>query len=147
MQNIWLMLVLFTPIIAGNHHLYPWSRPEQLADNAHLQMVAHTYLRESLWLVRAGLYFAFFIAFVWLLMRISRRQDQPPEVFFDRKLRVISAQGAVIYLFVTLFPYTDWLMSLTPGMVLNDLWPDLQFRAGIGSYQLRCCDRRAARQI
>jgi hypothetical protein len=126
MQNIWLMLVLFTPIIAGIHHLYPWSRPEQLADNAHLQMVAHTYLRESLWLVRAGLYFAFFIAFVWLLMRISRRQDQPPEVFFDRNLRVISAQGAVIYLFVTLFLYTDWLMSLTPewfsliyGLIFN----------------------------
>lgn len=126
MQNIWLMLLLFAPIVAGIHQLYPWSRKEELAESEHLRMIAHGYLRIDFWLVRAGLYFLFFISFVWLFMRISRRQDQPPEVFFDRTLRVISSQGAVIYLFVTLFLYTDWLMSLTPewtsmiyGLIFN----------------------------
>ncbi len=130
MQNIWLMLLLFIPIIAGIHQLYPWSHPEELAESAHLRMIAHGYLRESFWLIRAGLYFIFFISFVWLLMRISRRQDQPPERFYDRQLQVISSQGVVIYLFVTLFLYTDWLMSLTPEW--SSMIYGLIFNAGHG---------------
>ena len=114
MQNIWLMLLLFAPIIIGVHRLYPWSRPEEVAASAHLQQLASHYLRLSFWLVRAGLYFIFFISIIWALMRISRSQDQPPEVFYDRRLRAICGQGAVVYLFATLFLYTDWLMSLTP---------------------------------
>src|SRR5579871_985124 len=130
MQNIWLMLLLFVPIVVGIHHLYPWARSEDLAESAHLRVISHGYLRESFWLIRAGLYFVFFISFVWMLMRISRRQDQPPEVFYDRKLRAISAQGAVIFLFATLFLYTDWLMSLTPEW--SSMIYGLIFNAGEG---------------
>jgi hypothetical protein len=126
MQNIWLMLLLFAPIIIGVHRLYPWSRPEELAASAHLRQIANHYLRLSFWLARAGLYFAAFIALVWALMRISRTQDGPPEVFYDRRLRAICGQGCVVYLFATLFLYTDWLMSLTPewtsmiyGLIFN----------------------------
>lgn len=115
MQNIWLMLLLFAPIIIGVHRLYPWSRPEELAASAHLRDIAHVYLRLSWWLVRAGVYFAIWIWLVWMLMRISRRQDCAPEVPMDTVLRTISGPGEVIYVFATLFLYTDWLMSLTPN--------------------------------
>jgi hypothetical protein len=130
MQNIWLMLLLFAPIIIGVHRLYPWSRPEELAASAHLRQIASHYLRLSFWLVRAGLYFAAFISLVWALMRISRTQDRPPEVFCDRRLRAICGQGAVVYLFATLFLYTDWLMSLTPEW--SSMIYALIFNAGQG---------------
>lgn len=125
MQNIWLMVPLFLPIVIGVHRLYPWSRPEDLA-TAHLRDLAHVYLRLSWWLVRAGVYFGIWIWLVWMLMRISKRQDREPEAPMDRALRTISGPGAVIYVFATLFLYTDWLMSLTPdwysmiyGLIFN----------------------------
>ena len=126
MQNIWLMLLLFAPIIIGVHRLYPWSRAEELAVNPHVRDIAHVYLRLSWWLVRAGVYFGILIYLVWMLMRISRRQDREPEVPMDTALRTISGPGAVIYVFATLFLYTDWMMSLTPdwysmiyGLIFN----------------------------
>ena len=126
MQNIWLMLILFAPIVIGVHRLYPWTRPEELAGNKHLQMIAHQYLRLGLWLPRAGLYFLVWIALVWTLMAFSRRQDREPEIPLGPALRAISGPGEVVYLFATLFLYTDWLMSLTPdwysmiyGLIFN----------------------------
>jgi hypothetical protein len=130
MQNIWLMLGLFAPIIIGVHRMYPWSRPEVLAQDEHLQLVAHQYLRLSLWLPRAALYFIVFCSLVWALMRISRLQDRPPEVIWDRTLRIISGPGVVVYLFMTLFLYTDWLMSLTPNWI--SMIYGLIFNAGQG---------------
>ena len=64
MQNIWLMLILFAPIIIGVHRLYPWSRPEELAGSEHLRFIAHQYLRLGLWIPRAALYFIAFIALI-----------------------------------------------------------------------------------
>ncbi len=130
MQNIWLMLPLFAPIVIGIHRLYPWSRPEELASSAHLRLIAHQYLRLSLWLFRAGLYFIVWIVLVWVLIRISRRQDRAPAEVFDRTLRSISGPGEVVYMLLTLFLYTDWLMSLTPDWI--SLIYGLIFNAGHG---------------
>jgi hypothetical protein len=126
MQNIWLMLPLFVPIIIGAHRLYPWTRPEELAASAHLRDVAHVYLNLGWWLIRATVYFGIWIYLVWILMRISKRQDRAPEVPMDTVLRTISGPGEVLYVFATLFLYTDWMMSLTPdwysmiyGLIFN----------------------------
>ncbi|MFB3916868.1 MAG: hypothetical protein ACE14M_09065 [Terriglobales bacterium] len=113
-RNIWLMLVLFAPIIIGVHRLYPWSRPDVLAESEHLQKIASQYLRLGLWLPRAALYFLVWISLVWILDRISRRQDRDPQFQPDRLLRQISGPGEVVYMLMTLFLYTDWLMSLDP---------------------------------
>lgn len=125
MQNIWLMVPLFLPIILGVHELYPWSRPQEVAGSAHLQKIAHQYLRMGLWLPRAAIYFLAFIGLVMVLMAISRRQDREPANPVGR-LQAICGPGAVVYLFLTLFLYTDWLMSITPewfsmiyGLIFN----------------------------
>ncbi len=114
MQNIWLMIPLFAPIIIGLHHLYPWSRPEVVAASTHLQRIAQEYLRLPLWLFRAALYFIIFTALVSTLMAFSRRQDRKPEVSMVNALQAVSGPGAVVYLFACLFLYTDWIMSITP---------------------------------
>jgi len=126
MQNIWLLVPLFIPIVIGIRRLYPWTRPEVVAASPHLQMIAHQYLRISLWLPRAGLYFVVWILLVGTLMTFSRRQDREPEANLAPALRAISGPGAVIYLFLTLFLYVDWVMSLTPdwfsmiyGLIFN----------------------------
>jgi len=130
MQNIWLMLFLFVPIIIGVHQLYPWSRPEELAGSEHLRFIAHQYLRLGLWIPRAALYFIAFIALNWVLLAISRRQDREPEAQVGPTLRAISGPGEVVYLFITLFLYTDWIMSITPDWV--SMIYGLIFNAGHG---------------
>jgi hypothetical protein len=126
MQNIWLMLPLFAPIIIGAHHLYPWTRPEEVASSAHMRDIAQNYLNLGWWLIRAAVYFGIWIYLIWMLMRISKRQDREPSVPMDSVLRTISGPGEVLYVFATLFLYTDWLMSLTPdwysmiyGLIFN----------------------------
>lgn len=130
MQNIWLMLFLFAPIIIGVRQLYPWSRPEELASSEHLRFIAHQYLRLGLWIPRAALYFIVFIALNWVLLAISRRQDREPEAQVGPTLRAISGPGEVVYLFVTLFLYTDWIMSITPDWM--SMIYGLIFNAGHG---------------
>ena len=130
MQNIWLMLILFAPILIGVHRLYPWSRPEELAGSEHLRFIAHQYLRLGLCIPRAALYFIAFIALNWVLLAISRRQDREPEAQVGPTLRAISGPGEVVYLFLTLFLYTDWIMSITPDWV--SMIYGLIFNAGHG---------------
>lgn len=126
MQNIWLLMLLFVPIIVGVPRLYPWAHPEELVRDDHMKMVVHQYLRFGLWLPRAALYFIAFGALVWILMVISRRQDREPRLHLEPTLNAICGPGAVVYLFLTLFLYTDWAMSLTPdwfsmiyGLIFN----------------------------
>lgn len=130
MQNIWLIIFLFAPIIIGVHRLYPWSRPEELAASDHLRFIAHQYLRLALWLPRAAIYFIAFAALVWILMVISRRQDREPKAHLGPTLNAICGPGLVVYFFITLFLYTDWLMSLTPDWI--SMIYGLIFNAGHG---------------
>ena len=58
-----LMLLLFLPIIAGAHWLYPWTHAEEIAKHPALVEKARLYLNLQFFVVRAAIYFA-----IWLLL-------------------------------------------------------------------------------
>ncbi|HYG99985.1 MAG TPA: hypothetical protein VD837_12700 [Terriglobales bacterium] len=109
-----LMIVLFIPILVGLRHLYPWARPELVAVDEHLQHIGHSYLRPSLFIVRAVIYFAIWSLLIYWLNKISDRQDRPPLESFDVRLRRISGPGEVLYAFTITFAAVDWVMSIDP---------------------------------
>jgi hypothetical protein len=109
-----LMVVLFIPILIGLRHLYPWSRPEVVASDPNVARLARFYFSLPVFIARAVIYFGVWYLLAQRLNRISDRQDQPPEVVFDAKLRAISGIGFVIYAFSITLAVIDWAMSVDP---------------------------------
>jgi len=112
-KTLWLMVLLFLPLIIGLPHLYPWANPEIVAADPLLQGKS-PYLNIPFFILRAILYFAIWIVLMALLTRWSRQ----PEVFTDpvlrRRFQRVSAFGLILYFLTMTFASVDWLMALQP---------------------------------
>ena len=108
-----LLAALFLPLLFGLRHLYVWARRDEVARDEHLRHIA-PYLNEPFFLARAGAYFALWIAIAWLLER-SSRPERLAVPAGERRLRLLSAPGLVIYGLTATFASIDWVMSLEPG--------------------------------
>jgi hypothetical protein len=108
-----MMAVLFLPILAGLHQLYPWARPADathsgiLPDKAHFQKIAG-------FVGRAVVYFVVWITMAVHLRKWSLQQDQTTDVTPTRQARTLSGPGVVIYALTVTFASIDWVMSLEP---------------------------------
>jgi hypothetical protein len=114
-QVIPLFVVLFLPIVLGRHHLFPWVDPHGLEGEL-LHAVEHKvkYLNVPFFLVRAVIYFVFWIGVAHLLRAWSVRQDSAGGIALTRWQRRLGA-GALPFLALTLtFAAFDWLMSIDP---------------------------------
>lgn len=107
------LAVLFVPLAFGIHSLYEWSHEEAVAAKP---LIAHKvgYLNSGDWLVRAGVYFAVWLALAYLLNRWSARQDRDPSPALVKRMRVLAAPGLVLYVVTITFASMDWIMSLDP---------------------------------
>ncbi len=114
MRTLPMMIVLFVVLLIGIHRLYPWSRADVLATDPDVRRIAAQYLSPGFFIFRAVLYFIAWSALVVALGKISDRQDRPPEVNFDVRLRRISGPGLVLYGFTITLASVDWVMSLDP---------------------------------
>lgn len=108
-----LVAVLFVPIAFGLRHLYIWSVTGTVASDAVLQQKS-AYLNTAFFLTRAAFYFVIWIAFAYLLNRWSAEQDQRPSGADDRRFRLLSGPGLVVYGLTVTFASVDWIMSLDP---------------------------------
>ncbi len=111
-KTILLMLILFLPVIAGMKGLYPWMRPEHLAEDAQRKL---GYLNPSFFMGRALLYFVIWTVMAYALSRWSRRQDETGNNRYTVLLRRLSAPGLVVYVMTATLAATDWVMSLEPN--------------------------------
>jgi hypothetical protein len=114
-RNIWLVLLMFIPIVLGMKTLYAeWLDPEQLKANP-LTSWQSNYLTHGGFLLRAVLYFAVWFSLMWIFNRWSREQDVNRE---DRALRrrfkLFSGPGIILYVLAMSFAAIDWVMSLSP---------------------------------
>jgi hypothetical protein len=110
-----LMAVLFIPIALKMTTLYSWARPEALHDEG-IQTKA-LYLNPKFFVLRAVLYFVIWGIFIFLLNKWSREQDTQPTQLpgpLDRRSRVLSGPGLVVYVLTITFMSVDWVMSLDP---------------------------------
>jgi hypothetical protein len=111
-----LVTLFFLPIaLFGLHPLYHWTHAEAVAADPVLQW-KQPYLNVPFFLVRAAIYFAIWNGLAIVLTRWSREQDaeglQPPGA--ERRFRVVSAPGLLVYALTITFASVDWVMSLDP---------------------------------
>jgi hypothetical protein len=113
-----LMAVLFVPIVLNMDRLYPWVNPDP--NDESMQHVLHlkgAYLNEGFFVIRALLYFVIWFALAFFLNKWSREQDERPAELpgpLDRRSRVLSGPGLVLYVATITFMSVDWVMSLDP---------------------------------
>jgi hypothetical protein len=115
-----LVVVLVIPIFLGADLLYPWMHPERIAREEVRQVVLHkrAYLNLPFVIVRAVLYFTFFLVVGALLRRWSLRMDRPGAreelLRIKSRMRVLSSLALPgLAVFGTMASW-DWLMSLSP---------------------------------
>jgi len=116
-RTLWLMMVLFVPVIFGMSRLYIWEQPEAVAHDPKLQRITQLYLTHNGFILRAVVYFAIWGVLVWFLNRWSAAQDSPPSRVRGANFRALSAPGLVLYGFTISFAAIDWVMSLDPHWI------------------------------
>ena len=114
-RNIWLVLLMFVPIVFGMKSLYSeWLDPEKLKAQP-LSTYQQGYLTSGGFLGRAALYFAIWGALTWLFNSWSREQDRNPEDrALRRRLKLLAGPGIILYVLAMTFAAIDWVMSLSP---------------------------------
>ena len=127
-----LVALIFVPILFALPTLFLWARPEAVAGDAILQEKA-PYLNVQFFIVRAVIYFLFWMACVWLLTKWSAAQDRG-EASLDAagmvRFRTLSAPGLLFLVLTITFAVTDWVMSLDPHWYSTIF--GLMFVAGFG---------------
>jgi hypothetical protein len=121
-----VVALLFVPLLFGMPKLFVWARPEAVASSHVLQMKA-PYLNVSFFVVRAVVYFLFWMLLVVLLNRWSAAQDNGEGVtkLDSVRYRKVSAPGLLFLVITVTFASIDWVMSLEPewfSTILGLLW-------------------------
>lgn len=112
-KTLWLLALLFVPLVIGLPYLYLWARPEVVAADPLLQHKS-LYLNVPFFILRAGLYFAVWIFLAWRLTSWSRQSEYHLEVAPRRRFQRLSAFGLILYGVTVSFAAMDWIMSLEP---------------------------------
>ncbi|HEV2425809.1 MAG TPA: hypothetical protein VGZ29_13355 [Terriglobia bacterium] len=110
-----LMVILFVPIVINVPAIYRWANPE-LAASLALPHFKAEYLNARFWLIRAVVYFAIWLVWIYFLNRWSLQEDADggSRHYFDR-MRRLSGPGLVLFGFTITYAAVDWIMSLEPG--------------------------------
>jgi hypothetical protein len=109
-----LLALLLVPVGLGLGYLFPWARPEVVAEDKKLQW-QQIYLNLPFWWGRAVLFFAVFLALAYFLNAWSRREDETGDPRYARWLENFSGPGLVAYGICMHFGAVDWIMSLQPA--------------------------------
>lgn len=112
-SNLWLMAILFIPIILGMEHLYEWTHEEVVAADP-LLAGKRPYLNTTFFLIRTVIYFAVWIGFAEWFARQSRRQDETGEVGITVRMERVSAPAVILFALTVTFASFDYVMSLNP---------------------------------
>src|SRR5687768_16042043 len=111
-----LVALFFIPILFVMPTLFMWARPEVVANDAILLQKA-PYLNVKFFIIRAVIYFAYWLACTWTLSCWSAAQDRA-QMAVDHagmvRFRTLSAPGLLFLVLTITFAVTDWMMSLDP---------------------------------
>jgi len=108
------MAIAFLPVAFGVKELYPWARPELVANDEILQHRA-PYLNVSFFYIRAVIYFVLWTGLAYLISGWSRQQDTAPgDEGLAIRMQRLSGGGLLLYGITLFFASVDWLMSLDP---------------------------------
>ena len=111
-----LIAIFFLPIaLFGMKHLYAaWLDPEELQKEP-LSQFQQGYLTHGGYLTRAVIYFALWLALMFVFNRWSKQQDaNQNDRALRRRLKMLAGPGIILYVFAMSFAAIDWVMSLSP---------------------------------
>ena len=108
-----VLVFLFVPLLFGLPELYIWARPEVVMADEILQRKS-VYLNVPFFIVRAALYFIVWLVVSFALNTWSVAQDQAGADPSERRMRLLSGPGLVLYVLTATFAAVDWMMSLEP---------------------------------
>ena len=111
-----LIAIFFLPIaLFGMKHLYAaWLDPEELQKEP-LSQFQQGYLTHGGYQKRAVIYFALWLALMFIFNRWSKQQDaNQNDRALRRRLKMLAGPGIILYVFAMSFAAIDWVMSLSP---------------------------------
>jgi hypothetical protein len=112
-RTMYVIAILFIPIVFGVRDIYTWADPNVVAHD-NLIAVKHGYLNFGFWLGRAAFYFALWILWAWRIRFLSLRfyEDRAPETELRR--RAWAGAGLPMIVLSLTFASIDWVMSVEP---------------------------------
>jgi hypothetical protein len=114
--TMWLVALFFLPVLLGMPALFEWSHADVAQTDAIIRAKA-PYLNVQFFVVRAVVYFAFWLLCAWLLNSWSAAQDRgtvATTAADSVRFRKVSAPGLLILVLTVTFASVDWIMSLEP---------------------------------
>ena len=110
-----VVIVLFVPVLFGLKRIFLWADATRVQADHILQMKA-PYLNPTFFVVRAVIYFAFWLLCVWLLNKWSADQDRGIGITKrdSVRFRKLSAPGLLLLVLTVTFASVDWIMSVDP---------------------------------
>ena len=110
-----MVALLAVPVVIGMRRIFVWARPEAV-EASHVLQLKEPYLNVTFFVVRLVVYFAFWLAVMWLLNKWSAEQDRGEAVtkMDSIRFRKVSAPGLLFLVITVTFASVDWVMSLEP---------------------------------
>jgi hypothetical protein len=119
-RNLWLIFLLFLPILLGMNFLYSgnatdqgWLNSPKTGEHA-LSPLQQWYLTRTGFILRAVIYFLIWALLAYLFNRWSREEDSREGGEPRRRMKAVAAPGIILYVLAMSFAAFDWLMSISP---------------------------------
>ncbi|MBE0698331.1 MAG: hypothetical protein IH586_15540 [Anaerolineaceae bacterium] len=115
--SIWVLALLFVPLLFGLSYLFPWARPGAFDAASHGMQLQfkQIYLSVPFFIIRALIYFVAWGLLAFFANRQSARLNtSEANLVLRGRLQGLGAFGMIIYLFTMTFAAVDWSMSLQP---------------------------------
>lgn len=125
-----VLLILFIPVLVLRRHLYEWMNMAPGQD-PNLDS-KRQYLNLTFFLIRAAVFFLFFIFASYLLRRFSVRQDKDGSPRYTILLRKVSFISLPLFALCLTFAACDWFMSLNYRW-FSTMWGVYIFAGAAGS--------------
>jgi hypothetical protein len=114
--TLWLVALAFLPILFGLRPIFLWARPEAVqADPILLQKAP--YLNVTFFIIRAVVYFAFWLFCAYVLNKWSDEHDRAAATVSPAEMvrfRTVSAPGLLFLVLTVSLASVDWIMSVDP---------------------------------
>ena len=115
--SLFLLALIFVPLLFGLDELYLWSRVDEVELPHHVALAIEkkrAYLDGRFFVVRSVIFFALWLIPLGLLLAWSRRLDSEASLLLKTRSRLLASAFLPFVGLALTFAAFDWLMSLQP---------------------------------
>ena len=109
------ILILTGSFLSHDHQLYEWVHPHDHGD-LHSELIEwkQPWLNPQFFYIRMAIYFVLWIAFAWMIVGQSRKQDVTGDDKHTHRGKALSAPFCIVFGLSVTFASMDWIMSVEP---------------------------------